>query len=267
MTPEQIAAQVLHCAVEGLRGERIKRGLTNQSWRVQGGGHDVIVRLSNTDEHALQLDRNSETQVLRIVEHADIGPRVITCEPQRRVLITHTLPGHEWSAEQAREPANVSRLAALMRRLHALPVASGIQTIDLVASLRGYWTELETRSDGWPRDSAPDRARALQFAQASNTYELRCLCHTDLHHFNIIDDGEQLRVVDWEYAGIGDPFFDLASVCCWHQYNVALRRRLLREYFGEVSNWQLVRLDQMCWLFDYIKELWFAVRGASRDSA
>jgi thiamine kinase len=259
--PEQVAADVLKCDANQLRSERIKRGLTNESWRVQGGEHDVIVRISTADEHALQLDRVSEARVLNIVEQAGIGPQVLWCAPQSRLLITRTLPGRDWDEQAAREPRNIVRLAAVMRRLHALPVTADIRAIDLVAVLRGYWSELDAQSNEPEEQHVEQRAHALQLAQASTVEAHHCLCHTDLHHFNIVDNGERLWILDWEYAGIGDPYFDLASVCCWHQYDAVLCRALLLEYFGEVSAQSELRLAAMCWLFDYIKELWFAVRG------
>jgi thiamine kinase len=259
--PEQVAAEVLKCDASQLHSERIKRGLTNESWRVQGGGHDVIVRISTADEHALQLDRLSEARVLSIVEQAGIGPQVLLCAPQSRLLVTQTLPGHDWDEQAAREPSNIVRLAALMRRLHALPVAAGIRTIDLVAMLRGYWLELDAQPHHLNEQQVQQRTHALQLAQALPLEVQQCLCHTDLHHFNIVDNGERLWILDWEYAGIGDPYFDLASVCCWHRYDAALRHALLLEYFDEVSEQSELRLAAMCWLFDYIKELWFAVRG------
>lgn len=256
--PEQAAAKVLQCDAGQLSSERIKRGLTNQSWRVQGCGYDVVVRLSTADEHALQIDRLREARVLKQVEHAGIGPEILWCAPQDRLLITRTLPGHSWEEHEAREPHNIKRLAVLLRRLHTLPIASDIPNIELTAVLRNYWTELELGQSEPIHD--PRRARALQIARISDAQTRRCLCHTDLYHFNIIDNGERLWIIDWEYAGIGDPYFDLASVCCWHHYDAALRRQLLREYFGEVDEQSVAQLEQMCWLFDYIKELWFAVR-------
>lgn len=262
MTPTQAAAAVLKCDDAELHAERIKRGLTNESWRVRGGGHDVIVRLSTADEQALQLDRRSEAHVLKLVEQAGIGAEVVWCAPESRLLITRTLPGRDWEEHQAREPRNIARLAAVLRHLHALPFTNDIHRIELRAVLQGYWQALEpTRQDASLRD-AERRAHALQLAQAADARALRCLCHTDLHHFNIVDDGHRLWILDWEYAGIGDPYFDLASLCCWHRYDAALRRTLVLEYFGEASAQDLQRLEQMCGLFDYIKELWFAVRAA-----
>ena len=75
-----------------------------------------------------------------------------------------------------------------------------------------------------------------------------------------MSDERRLWLLDWEYAGIGDPLFDLASVCCYHEYDERLREQLLQAYRGSVVQSELQRLEQMCWLFNYIKTLWMQVR-------
>ena len=42
-------------------------------------------------------------------------------------------------------------------------------------------------------------------------------CHNDLLNANFIDDGARIRIVDWEYAGMGDPFFDLGNFSINHE--------------------------------------------------
>jgi len=86
-----------------------------------------------------------------------------------------------------------------------------------------------------------------------------CLCHNDVHHLNVVG-GENLRLIDWEYAGVGEPLFDLASACVYHRYGRSQRERLLSTYGApsDTISWQ--RLELACWLFDYIRDLWMAVR-------
>ncbi len=45
-----------------------------------------------------------------------------------------------------------------------------------------------------------------------------CLCHNDLLNANFLDDGT-LRILDWEYAGMGDAFFDLANFSRNHDFH------------------------------------------------
>ena len=65
-------------------------------------------------------------------------------------------------------------------------------------------------------------------------------CHCDLLNLNFLDEetpGEigEIRLLDWEYAGMGDIFFDLGNFCHHHRFSDELVQVLLQEYFGEVT--------------------------------
>ena len=57
-------------------------------------------------------------------------------------------------------------------------------------------------------------------------------CHNDLLTANLLHDGERLRIVDWEYAGMGDRYFDLANLSINNGFEEADDERLLAAYFG-----------------------------------
>jgi thiamine kinase len=103
------------------------------------------------------------------------------------------------------------------------------------------------------------RDRAQQVALKLRENSAATLCHNDVHHLNVTDDGN-LRLIDWEYAGVGQRLFDLASVCVYHNYDKLQREQLLSAYTSltELTTWH--RLELACWLFDYVRDLWMAVR-------
>jgi len=262
VSPALIAAEALGVAQEEIASvERIKGGLTNESWTVHVRSGSVVVRISTADESALQIDRQSETQILGIVARAGIGAPVLVSAPERRLLITEHLPGRTWTDADAREPRNIARLSQVLRDLHALKVPAGHVT-DLRATVEGYVATLEKRGRT-ALLSALNVQRALDIATRGMLDLEPVLCHNDVHHLNVIDSGARLWLIDWEYAGLGNRLFDLAAVCCYHNYTADLRRTLAEFYWGASSATRLAALDEMCWLFDYIKELWMEVRAQS----
>ena len=58
--------------------------------------------------------------------------------------------------------------------------------------------------------------RRIELACLADPIELRP-CHNDLLNANFIDDGVRIRIVDWEYAGMGDPYFDLGNFSINHE--------------------------------------------------
>jgi len=246
MSPAEFAALALHANVRHLDGvERIKHGLTNQSWLVTIDGQSVVVRISHPDDANLQIDRQSEASILQVATAAGIGPEVLLCDPQRRVLVTRYL-GATWTDEDAAKAENIERLGSVMRRLHAAMPPPNVHRVGLVRAIDDYAATLSI---------APDAA-ARYSAQVLDDAGDGCLCHNDVHALNIVDDGT-LRLIDWEYAGLGSPLFDLASVCIYQRYDQSQRVRLLAAYGKQAT---LAELQRACDVFDYIRELWMTVR-------
>lgn len=241
--------------------ERIKHGLTNDSWRIRTVRDSVVVRLSNTAESQLQIDRLSEARVLSLVAAAGMGPEVLLCEPENHVLVTRDA-GATWSEADARLAVSIKRVGALLARLHALDTPPGIREVDLIATVNGYLDVLAARATSSQLTTSATRTRAEHAALALSQNAARCLCHNDVHSLNVVDDGT-LRLIDWEYSGIGEPMFDLASICVYHRYARPDRERLLDAYLTRPMSNAAHQLELACWLFEYVKDLWTEVRGGA----
>jgi thiamine kinase len=255
----EVAARVLGTPVEAILScEPIKHGLTNESWLVRTRQDDIVVRISNSAEQALQIDRQSEAAVLAVVGEAGIGPDVLLCDPAQRVLVTRYL-GDTWTEADAVQEQNIQRLGQLFRRLHRLSPPLGVRRVELNDTLEGYFHTLQERGIQPALTTKSLRDRALQVALKLRENSAATLCHNDVHHLNVTDDGT-LRLIDWEYAGVGQRLFDLASVCVYHNYDKLQREQLLSAYTSltELTTWH--RLELACWLFDYVRDLWMAVR-------
>lgn len=264
-SPEAVAAHALGVSIEAVTSvERIKHGLTNDSWRVRTQRDAVIVRMSTASEEMLQIDRASEARVLSIVAAAGIGPEVLVCDSEQHVLVTRDL-GATWHETDAHVPRNIERLGNLLRKLHALHVPEGVRRVDLLATMRGYLASLDEHGIASSVTTRERRERGEHAARTLQHGSKTCLCHNDVHHLNVVDDGA-LRLIDWEYSGIGEPLFDLASISIYHAYARAERERLLMAYLGARDDTAWHRLDHACWLFEYIRELWSEVRRAARPA-
>jgi thiamine kinase len=260
--PAQVVAVALDLGTGAIRSvEPIKHGLTNRSWLVTTEADRVVVRISHQSEADLLIDRHSETAVLQLVARADIGPEVVGADFGHGVLVTRYL-GATWTESDAHVPENIDRLAALLRRLHSLQASADVRAVDLASTARGYLRTLDQRGVRSGLTLPALRECADETAMQLRKGATPSLCHNDVHHLNIVD-GAGLRLIDWEYAGVGEPLFDLASVCVYHRYRRSQRERLLSAYAApsEAVSWQ--RLELACWLFDYIRDLWLAVSAAT----
>ena len=67
------------------------------------------------------------------------------------------------------------------------------------------------------------------------------LCHNDMLAANVIDDGDRLWLLDWEYAGFNGPLFDLANLASNNDFGPATEESLLSEYFAAPPNLDMWR--------------------------
>ena len=264
MSPGDIAA--LGLSVGKIAGiESIKHGLTNESWLVRTDAGALVVRVSNTSEASLQIHRESEALILEAVARAGIGPEVLICDPARHLLVTRYM-GPAWADADAVHDRNIDRIAVVLRRLHALTPPAGLHRVELGAVVEGYLATLHRHGVQPTADSAVLRSRAFEVAEALQHNSSACLCHNDVHALNVVDAGKAgLRLIDWEYAGLGEPMFDLASICVYHSYDKAQRIRLLCAYDPGADEMNAGHLELACWLFAYIRDLWTAVRQATQE--
>jgi thiamine kinase-like enzyme len=66
-------------------------------------------------------------------------------------------------------------------------------------------------------------------------------CHNDLLAANLIDDGQRLWLIDWDYAGFNSPLFDLANLASNNGFDTEMEAELLGLYFGRAPDaalWQ-----------------------------
>jgi aminoglycoside phosphotransferase (APT) family kinase protein len=241
--------------------EPIKHGLTNDSWLVRREGGTFVVRFSSVSEDVLQIDRASEARILTAAAEAGVGAPVVACEPQLRLLVTRYV-GPVWSQELPNTTGGMAAIVRLLHRVHTIALP-GIRVIDLLESARGYAIALREQGQYAALVHEGNLTRAAD-AAATMRSGRPCLCHNDIHHLNIV--GEQPHLIDWEYAGNGEPLVDLASIAVYQGYRAEQRGELLALYLRRHDVDASRRLEAACWLFDYVRELWLAVRSLDTAS-
>src|SRR5437868_2415634 len=121
----------------------------------------------------------------------------------------------------------------------------------------------EPPGGGGRRPPAVERAQQIAHAiEQALPDDAPVLCHNDLLNANFIDDGVTIRIVDWEYAGMGDRFFDFGNFAVNHQLSEPDELRLLAAYFGRVTAGQHARLRLMRLMSDFREAMWGVVQQA-----
>jgi thiamine kinase-like enzyme len=198
----------------------------SRTFRVTAGGRCAVLRVDEAGARRLGLDRSAEPGVLSSAANAGLGPSVIHADAGRGLLLTDWLPGRAWSAADLREAGNLERAALLLRRVHALPLAA--PAVDLGEAINRYATLA-----GPPRGDVATAAHRLLERSIAAAGGRRCFCHNDPTPGNFIAAANgELRLIDWEYAGLCYPGFDLAALAVGAGLGGDPARRLLGAYLG-----------------------------------
>jgi len=256
LEPEIGAAETEPVALDG--------GITNRNFRLTAGGRDVVVRLPGKDTELLGIDRAAERAATAAAAAAGVGPAVVAYRESPPCLVTAFIPGLPVTAEGLREPGALADVAAALRAVHA---GAGLPSqFDALAVVEGYHATARERGAAIPPayHDVIGGARRIR-AALQGPEHLPVPCHNDLLTANLIDDGVRVRIVDWEYAGMGDVFFDLANFSINHAFDHQARMALLEAYFGEVRASNERWLELMLFMSDFREAMWGVIQGAMSE--
>jgi len=255
MQAEEIVARVWPgrpAKIEPLGG-----GITNQNFLVEVDGERAVVRIAGKDTELLGIDRRSEAAAARMAFDAGVGPEVIAFVEPEKSLVTRFIEGSPVPPERMREPGQIHRAAAALRRVHGGPPIPG--RFDSHRVVETYRDTAAAHGVRVPDDYAWAKGVADRI-EAARGRQPPVPCHNDLLNANFIDDGTDLRIVDWEYGGMGDRFFDLANFSINHELAADDDRALLRSYFDTPGDGEAAALRVMRFMSDFREAMWGVVQ-------
>jgi thiamine kinase-like enzyme len=232
-------------------------GITNRNFLVTVAGRRdrYVIRLAGNDTHLLGISREVEHAATVAAAGVGVGPEVTAFIRPEGYLVTRFIEGSPVSDEAVHQAATQRRVGESLRRIHDGPPIPGlfipfriVEAYRLLAAARGVPIPPEY-------EVAESFARRIELACLTNPIEMRP-CHNDLLNANFIDDGTRIRIVDWEYAGMGDPFFDLGNFSVNHGLTPDEDVEVLRAYEGEVRPDRLARLTLMRTMSDFREAMW-----------
>jgi thiamine kinase-like enzyme len=248
-----------HDAVERLwPGEQVHveplgGGITNHNFKVAVGGETYVLRIGGKNTDLLGIDRVAEHAATAMAADLGVGPEVIAFVELEGWLVTRFIDGDP--VPEDRTP--VALVGATLRRIHSGHAVPG--RFDSFRVVESYRDTAERFGVRVPDAYAEAKRRADAVEERRGDAELRS-CHNDLLAANFIAQGDRIRIVDWEYAGMGDPFFDLANYAVNHGLSEAAERELLKSYFGEARERDLAVLHDMRFMSDFREAMWGVVQ-------
>jgi thiamine kinase-like enzyme len=256
---EAIARVPMWQDARGLKTTPLGGGITNHNYRVDVGGESFVLRIIGAKTEMLGIDRQDEYRANLEAGKLGIAPEVIYFIQPEGYLVTRFIEARPIPPEEMRNPENIRAVASTLRRIHRMPPIKGVfDAFRIVESYTGiarrYQAAFPANFD-WLISETQHAEQALM----RDPY-LPALCHNDLLNENFLLQGEHLFLLDWEYAGMGDVYFDLANFSVNHGLSDDQDRWLLECYFDQVSQSHWSRLKVMKIMSDFREAMWGMVQ-------
>ena len=235
-------------------------GLTNRNYRIDAGGESYVLRVAGKETALLGIDRACEVACSRAAAELGVGPEVVAYLPEHDAMVQRFVPGRVLTAEELKQPAVLRRAVVALRRYHDGPPGAG--SFSPFSVVRSYYGLARQRGVTFPDSLERALERLARIEQDLQTGDPPCPCHNDLLAANFIDDGTAVAILDWEYGGMGDRFFDLANLAANNEFDDERERALLEVYFGEARADDLRRLRLMRPVSDLRAAMWGFLQAA-----
>ncbi|MCF3649872.1 choline/ethanolamine kinase family protein [Synoicihabitans lomoniglobus] len=230
-----------------IRHERLSGGYSNVVHKLFVDDKTYAVRINGEQHRFLELNAADEVAVMMLAAEHGVSPRVLEVPARSDVLITEFIDGGTLSVESARDPRTLARITGLLKRIHQLPY-SGQRCSTPFSLTRGYLRGIAELGLACPPDLAGflDEMDRIEATRKKDPGYRQHYCHNDPFTHNLLEgqDGE-LKIIDWELSGLGDIWFDLATVSFSSGFDRRCDEILLESYFGHYNEPQLQTLHDM----------------------
>jgi thiamine kinase len=240
------------------RAARLYGGTVNASFRVDTSAGRFVVRLHDAMAQTLGANHEREAQLHAAAAAAGLAPALVHVDPGHRFMVMEYVPGVVWTSQDFSRPERLTQLGAALHVLHAV-VPPAVAPFDIPAVLGSHHQRLSDAAPEERRWLANLMERATVALEASGTARRpKVLVHNDLYHSNLIGV-ERLYLLDWEYAAVTDPLFDLACILAYYPQAAAFGDTLLEASgLAPVATPEMLR--HATWLFVLLSYFWYRSR-------
>ncbi len=248
MSVESVLSQI-----PGFKGARIvgklADGATSTTLLVEHLQRKYVLRIDKPSAQELGMNRMGEEVIYRSVAAAGLAPELVHTDHSQGIFLRQFIEGKTWLQSDLNDASKLDRLASVLGKLHSLPAVE--YRFNPAAYIDRYARNIAT---GQARQLA-DKALGL-LAETEQFQSGASLCHNDLVSHNIVES-DSLMLIDWEFAGMGDPWFDLATVVQHHGLATDTGEQFLGQYLHRKPlEDELERLRANCKFYAILLKLW-----------
>ncbi len=229
--------------------QELSDSITSTSYLLKYLDQKYVLRIDKSFDQGVIPDRVNELKILEYLDKNHLCNKLVHADLDKGLLLTEFIEAIEWSDKDINKTNNIIKLAFTLKVIHTLTPKA--QAFDLLSGVRRYAETLQTEiSKKWANEIIS------LYSECENRPAV--LCHNDLHSGNIIES-DKLIFIDWEYAGLGNPLFDVSSILQYHQLSDTRTELFLNAYCGEVSQREREDIQRFKSIQDRLLALWLSL--------
>lgn len=236
-------------------------GITNLNFKIEADGRAYVIRLAGEGTDMLGIKRDVEHAANKAAGELGIAPEIMYFIEPEGYIVTRFVNGKRILPEDIIKPDYLARVAEKLRLFHRnAPKLKG--EFNVFRRVEMLTKTAKSRGANFPHDwdFIQKKMREAETALLKDPYK-PTPCHNDLLNLNWLDeevagDIGEIRLLDWEYAGMGDIFFDLGNFSHHHRLNEDQIRIFLTAYFGDVTPKHYARLRIMWAMSELHEAMW-----------
>lgn len=220
------------------------QGFNNISYLLRTAKKSYILRVFKSNE-SVNISRDFEFKTQSKAYKQNIAPKPIFLN-EEFMIYEYSKGIHKTKLKKL----DIKTLAKQIKKLHKIKVQA--RTYDLNNDLLNYKIHLKDKeSKKFIKESLNSLKKLKKFKKHL------VLTHHDLNPKNIIFNKNNIQIIDWEYAGVNDRFFDLASICIEFKLNRKDEKLFLDNYFKKSNITQYSKLKYFKIIYKNLCNLWF----------
>ncbi|HEY5729974.1 MAG TPA: choline/ethanolamine kinase family protein [Anaerolineales bacterium] len=236
-------------------------GITNLNFRIDADGKSYVLRLTGQDTELLGIRRDVEYAANYTAGQLGIAPEVMYFIEPEGYIVTRFIKGKTIPPDVIKQSDYLTRITKKIRLFHArAPKLNGEFNVFRRVEMLAKVSKKNNGRFPFDWDWMMQKMAQVEEAMLKNPHT-PTPCHDDLLNLNWLEEdvpGElgEIRLLDWEYAGMNDPVYDLANFSSHHGLNDEQIRFLLNEYFGEATLKHIARLKLLLPMSEIHEAMW-----------
>jgi len=201
--------------IEASQVSVLEGGLTNTCYQLSLASGEYIIRISAENTQALGIDRTVEKTIHQLVSSLNFTSAIRYCDDEDRYWIRDYIEGEvladntDFSDGSAFNHNILTYMIEQLKALHQIPVEVDLPVVNIAETAEAYWQMIEAKQ---PDNDIVKMKPLMQVAMTEPPAGKFCLCHLDPVLANWLYTAGGLQLLDWEYAGLAHPLWDLAAL-------------------------------------------------------